>query len=170
MNCWYRSLVPPQAMHLAPPSMLLATAEALQSAVVTAFRQLGADQPDVIHQKVLLQEDRFSGYRFLCGELQAIWMAGTEEVVFLDVEGERQTSVGLAAPSPLRRAACTTRTARIATRAAGSCGNQPHLTGAGHGRLRGSPARSLDRRCPGRRTATNPLLTSQGKQAGCDFP
>jgi len=85
--------------------MLFTAAEALHNAVVTGFRQLGAEQPEAIRQNVLLQEDCFAGYRYFCGRLQAEWWSGAGEVVFFDAAGKRLRAVGLATLEPMRHAA-----------------------------------------------------------------
>lgn len=61
-----------------------AVAACPQHILVDSFTELGAT--GAILRTILLRDRYFAGYRFRCGEVQAVQLAGEEVVKFYDVE------------------------------------------------------------------------------------
>jgi len=66
-------------------------ADRIHQLVVDGFQALGSSDPEAISRRILVEAEWFVGHRFLCGELQAVRRADSDEIIFYDAGGARTT-------------------------------------------------------------------------------
>ena len=77
-------------------------ADAIQQLAAKAFAELGATGPMI--GTILLKDGYFVGHRFRCGGMQAVRLAGGDNIEFYDQAGELVKTVGVEAVDGQRAA------------------------------------------------------------------
>lgn len=63
--------------------------------VMATFAELGAPDPQCTSRTVLIQDRYFLGYRFRCGDFQAVWFSDSGEIKFSDASGRTLRAISL---------------------------------------------------------------------------
>jgi hypothetical protein len=59
----------------------------IQRVVVETFAELGDIAPAAVVTTIVIRNQKFIGYRFQCGGMEALWQANGNVVVFFDEYG-----------------------------------------------------------------------------------
>lgn len=72
--------------------------------VVDTFTSLGVPNPTVVRRAVIFRERSLVGQRFLCGDVQAVQLAGENQLSFYDNRGRLLLAVDTGVPCPAKAA------------------------------------------------------------------